>query len=94
MCRAISPSRRRRLIWSRSIRASADRTNVTGTATLGSATVSAIYANGSYVSRRYTILNASGGVSGTFNSLVNTNLPANFTPSLSYDANNAYLDLR
>ena len=70
-----------------------DRTNVTGTATLGGATVSAIYANGSYVSRRYTILNAAGGVSGTFNSLVNTNLPANFTPSLSYDANNAYLDL-
>lgn len=73
--------------------ATSDRVNVSGTATLGGATVSAIYANGSYVARRYTIVNASGGVSGTFSALVNTNLPANFTPSLNYDANNAYLDL-
>jgi T5SS/PEP-CTERM-associated repeat protein/autotransporter-associated beta strand protein len=70
-----------------------DRTNVTGSATLGGATVSAIYANGSYVARRYTILNATGGVSGTFNTLVNTNLPASFAASLSHDANNAFLDL-
>jgi uncharacterized protein with beta-barrel porin domain len=70
-----------------------DRTNVSGTATLGGATVSAIYAGGSYISRRYTILNAAGGVSGTFNSLVNTNLPSNFTAALAYDPNNAYLDL-
>jgi autotransporter-associated beta strand protein len=73
--------------------ASSDRTNVTGTATLGGAQVSAIYANGSYVARSYTILNAQGGVTGTFASLVNTNLPASFTPTLRYDANNAYLDL-
>ncbi|WP_051443994.1 autotransporter-associated beta strand repeat-containing protein [Afipia sp. P52-10] len=73
--------------------ANADRTNVTGTATLGGATVAAIYAPGSYVTRQYAILNAAGGVNGTFASLVNTNLPTNFTPSLSYDANNAYLNL-
>jgi autotransporter-associated beta strand protein len=71
----------------------ADRTNVTGTATLGGAGVRASFASGSYVSRRYTILNAQGGVSGTFNSVVNTNLPSNFTSALAYDANNAYLDL-
>ena len=71
----------------------ADRTNVTGTATLGGAAVQATYTSGAYVTRQYTILNAAGGVSGTFASLVNTNLPANFTPSLSYDANNAYLNL-
>jgi T5SS/PEP-CTERM-associated repeat protein/autotransporter-associated beta strand protein len=71
----------------------ADRTNVTGTATLGGATVSANYAPGAYVSRRYTILNAQGGVIGTFSALVNTNLPANFTTALAYDANNAYLDI-
>jgi autotransporter-associated beta strand protein len=71
----------------------ADRTNVTGTARLGGAQVSAIYANGSYVTRSYTILNARGGVVGTFSSLVNTNLPANFTPTLRYDGNNAYLDV-
>jgi len=71
----------------------ADRTNVTGTATLGGATVRATFASGSYVTRRYTIVNAQGGVSGTFSSLVNTNLPANFTSQLNYDANNAYLDI-
>src|SRR5262249_15148181 len=41
---------------------------VTGTATLGGATVSAVFANGSYVSKSYTILTASGGISGTFGS--------------------------
>jgi autotransporter-associated beta strand protein len=69
-------------------------TTVTGTATPGGATVNAVFANGSYVSKSYTILTASGGVSGTFAStVVNTNLPTNFHTSLSYDANNAYLDL-
>src|ERR1700722_5910348 len=67
--------------------------NVTGTATLGGATVQAIYAAGSYISKQYTILNTTGGVSGTFGSLVNTNLPAKFTSSLSYDATHAYLNL-
>jgi uncharacterized protein with beta-barrel porin domain len=66
--------------------------NVTGTATLGGATVNAIYANGSYISKQYTILTA-GSVSGTFGSLVNTNLPANFSTSLSYDPTHAYLNL-
>jgi autotransporter-associated beta strand protein len=66
--------------------------NVSGTATLGGATVNAIYANGSYVAKKYTILTA-GVVSGTFGSLVNSNLPTNFATSLSYDAKNAYLNL-
>ena len=67
--------------------------NVSGTATLGGATVNAIYANGSYVDKRYTILTAAGGVDGTFSGPVNTNLPAGFQTGLSYDATNAYLDL-
>ncbi len=71
----------------------ADRTNVTGTATLGGATVNANFAAGSYINKQYTIVNATGGISGTFGSLVNSNVPANFTSSLSYDANNAYLNL-
>ena len=72
----------------------ADRTNVTGTANLGGATVAASFAAGTYVAKQYTILNAAGGLGGsTFNALVNTNLPANFKSSLSYDANNAYLNL-
>ena len=73
--------------------ANADRTNVTGTATLGGATVNASFAAGTYVTKQYTIVNATGGVIGTFNALVNTNLPGGFTSSLSYDANNAYLNL-
>jgi autotransporter-associated beta strand protein len=65
---------------------------VGGTAALnGSAT--AIYLAGNYVSKKYTILTAAGGVSGAFGSLVNANVPANFTSTLSYDANNAYLNL-
>ncbi|MGJ5070482.1 autotransporter domain-containing protein [Bradyrhizobium oligotrophicum] len=73
--------------------ANADRVNVTGTATLGGATVQAAFAPGSYVNKQYTIVNAAGGISGTFNTLVNTNLPANFSSSLSYDANTVYLNL-
>ena len=69
-----------------------DRTNVTGRATLAG-TVQASYASGSYISKRYTIVNAGGGVAGTFGALVDTNLPANFASALAYDANNAYLDL-
>ena len=72
--------------------ATASFANVTGTAAPGGATVYAIYANGSYVSKQYTILTA-GNVNGTFGSLVNSNLPANFTTSLSYDPTHAYLNL-
>ncbi|WP_438276023.1 autotransporter outer membrane beta-barrel domain-containing protein [Nitrobacter sp.] len=72
--------------------ATASSADVTGTATPGGATVKAIYANGSYISKRYTILTA-GNVGGTFGSLANTNLPANFTTGLSYDPTHAYLNL-
>ena len=74
--------------------ASADRVNVTGTANLGGATVNASFAAGSYVAKQYTIVNATSGLGGsTFGTFVNTNLPSGFKSSLSYDANNAYLDL-
>jgi CSLREA domain-containing protein len=69
-------------------------THVTGTATLGGATVNANYASGSYVAKQYTILTATGGVGGTFGSVVNTNLPSNFSDTLNYDANNVYLNLK
>ncbi|CCD84168.1 putative Outer membrane autotransporter [Bradyrhizobium sp. ORS 285] len=68
-------------------------TSVTGSATLGGATVNAAFANGGYVDKRYTILTASGGLSGSFGAVVKTNLPSGFKTSLSYDANNVYLDL-
>jgi autotransporter-associated beta strand protein len=67
--------------------------NVSGTATLGGASVLALFSSGSYVVKQYTILNATGGVSGTFNTLANTNLPAGFASTLSYDATHAYLNL-
>ncbi|MDN3278245.1 autotransporter domain-containing protein [Frankia sp. RB7] len=72
---------------------SADRTNVTGAATLGDATVIASFAPGTYVAKQYTIVNASSGVHGKFSALVNTDLPSGFTASLSYDNDDAYLNL-
>jgi uncharacterized protein with beta-barrel porin domain len=67
--------------------------SVTGTATLGGATVKAVFAAGAYVAKQYTILTA-GTVSGTFNATVtNTNLPSGFSSSLSYDPTHAFLNL-
>jgi uncharacterized protein with beta-barrel porin domain len=74
--------------------ASASLAKVTGTAALGGATVDAIFANGTYVARRYTILTAAGGISGSFAGVTNFNLPANVSDTLSYDANNAYLNFK
>jgi uncharacterized protein with beta-barrel porin domain len=67
--------------------------NVTGTATLNGATVNAMFANGTYVSKQYTIVTANGGVSGAFGPVVNTNLPAGFQTTLSSDANHVFLNL-
>jgi uncharacterized protein with beta-barrel porin domain len=66
---------------------------VTGTAALGGATVSANFAAGTYVVKQYTILDATGGVSGTFSGVTNTNLPGGFTTSTSTDATHAFLNL-
>jgi autotransporter-associated beta strand protein len=73
--------------------ANAGRTNVTGTATLGGATVNAVFLPGNYVNRQYTILNATGGVSGTFNPTVISNM-ANLQSTLSYDADDAFLNIK
>ncbi|CCD94980.1 putative outer membrane autotransporter barrel (fragment) [Bradyrhizobium sp. ORS 375] len=70
----------------------ASRANVTGTATLAGS-VNAVYAAGTYIAKRYTILTATGGVSGTFSNVTATSAPAGFTSSLSYDANNVFLNL-
>jgi uncharacterized protein with beta-barrel porin domain len=66
--------------------------NVSGTATLGGATVNAIFANGSYIQKQYTLLTA-GMRSGSFGALTNTNLSPNFRDTLSYDTTHAYLNL-
>jgi uncharacterized protein with beta-barrel porin domain len=68
--------------------------NVTGAANLGGATVSATFANGSYISKQYTILTAASLGGTTFNTTVaNANLPSNFHDTLNYDATHAYLNL-
>ena len=69
---------------------SADRVNVSGTATLGG-TVNAIFGPGSYTSNSYTILSATGGRVGTFNTLTTSGLPATLSASLTYSATDALL---
>ncbi len=69
----------------------ADRVNVTGIAVLGG-TVNFIADPGSYAAQQtYTILNAAGGATGSFAGA--TGNYAFLFPSLSYDANNAYLTI-
>jgi uncharacterized protein with beta-barrel porin domain len=74
--------------------ATASFATVTGAANLTNATVGATFSNGTFISKQYTILTATGGVSGTFAAAVsNTNLPTGFSDSLSYDGNDAFLTL-
>jgi uncharacterized protein with beta-barrel porin domain len=68
--------------------------NVTGNASLGGATVGALFASGSYVAKQYTILTADS-ITDAFNpTTVNGNLPSGFHTSLSYDPTHAYLNLQ
>jgi uncharacterized protein with beta-barrel porin domain len=67
---------------------------VTGTGTLGGATVNAIFASGSYVAKQYTILTAAGGLGGTaFGTLTTSGLPAGFNATLGYTSTNVTLGL-
>ena len=67
-----------------------DRINATGSATLNGGTVQVLAQSGTYArNTTYTILNATGGLSGAYSGV--TSNFAFLTPSLSYDANNAYL---
>ena len=63
-----------------------------GTAALNGGTVQVLAQNGAYARKTtYTILTANGGVSGTF-----AGVTSNFsflTPTLTYDANNIFLNL-
>lgn len=70
-----------------------DRINVTGTATLTSGIVQVLPQSGSYAqSTDYTILTAVGGLGGTTFASVSSSL-AFLTPTLSYNANNVFLNL-
>jgi len=69
-----------------------DRINVSGLATINGGTVQVLAENGNYSeSTSYSILTASGGVSGTF-SYVTSNL-AFLTPSLSYGGQDVTLTM-
>ncbi|GJD36630.1 autotransporter outer membrane beta-barrel domain-containing protein [Methylobacterium aerolatum] len=69
-----------------------DRIAATGTATLQGGLVQVTAGTGQYApATRYTILTATGGVSGRFAGV--TSNFAFLTPSLAYDANNGYLVL-
>jgi autotransporter-associated beta strand protein len=69
-----------------------DRINVGGAAAIQGGTVQLLAAAGSYAnSTTYTILRATGGVSGVYAG-VNSNF-AFLTPTLSYDANDVFLTL-
>jgi outer membrane autotransporter protein len=67
-----------------------DRISTSGTATINGGMVQVQAQSGTYArNTTYTILNATGGVSGAYSSV--TSNFAFLTPSLSYDANNVYL---
>ena len=69
-----------------------DRINVGGAATINGGTVQVLAQSGTYArNTTYTILNAAGGVSGTYSSV--TSNFAFLTPTLAYDANNVFLTL-
>src|SRR5262249_5888216 len=70
----------------------ADRTNVSGTATLAG-TVGVANLGGILVQHSYTILSAAAGRSGTFDSLAALNLPAFLTASLAYTPTDVQLNL-
>ncbi|MCW8808939.1 MAG: autotransporter domain-containing protein, partial [Rhodanobacter sp.] len=71
---------------------SSDLIHATGTATLGGGSVVTLAAGSNWTpSTRYTIVTSDGGVSGNFGT-ASSNF-AFLTPTLSYDANHAYLTL-
>ncbi|OJW71811.1 MAG: hypothetical protein BGO57_14735 [Sphingomonadales bacterium 63-6] len=71
----------------------ADLIRVAGTAMINGGAVEVLAADGEYSPQTsYTILTADGGVTGTFNPDVNTDL-AFLDGALSYDASNVYLTL-
>lgn len=73
----------------------ADRTNVSGIATLSGATVQAVAIPGRFRGQTYTILNATGGLGGT--QFAGLSVSGSFSPArnphLTYDLNNVYLVL-
>jgi autotransporter-associated beta strand protein len=70
----------------------ADRTNVTGSASLQGTAV-ASFASGNYTPTPQVVLSAAGGRSGTFGNLVTLGLPPGLLASLSYTPTDVMLNL-
>ncbi|MBR1212100.1 autotransporter domain-containing protein [Bradyrhizobium sp. JYMT SZCCT0180] len=70
----------------------ADRTNVTGIASLTGGTVQTSFLSGTYVRKSYTILSAAGGLGGTTFSSVSSGMPG-FNVGLSYTPSDVLLNL-
>jgi autotransporter-associated beta strand protein len=71
----------------------ADRTNVTGTATLTGSNLQVSFSPGSYLAKQYTLLHAAGLGGTTFSTLSSENLPSGFKSSLSYTTTDVILNL-
>ena len=74
-------------------RVAVGRSGGTGIATLTGATVMASYDPGSYVSKKYTIIAADGGLAGTTFAGLKGSAPKGFSHKLGYDSNKAYIEL-
>jgi outer membrane autotransporter protein len=71
----------------------ASLTTISGTASLGGSVV-ANGTGGAYgIGQKHAVLTASGGVTGTFSSLVVSGFGAATQPTITYDANDAFLVL-
>jgi uncharacterized protein with beta-barrel porin domain len=70
-----------------------DSLQVTGVARLAG-TAQAMFQPGSYSPSTYTLLTATGGLTGTFSSLTTQNLPAFLSANLGYSANSVTLSLQ
>lgn len=70
-----------------------DSLQVNGVARLAG-TAQAVFQSGTYSPSTYTLLTATGGLTGTFSSLATQNLPAFLSANLGYSANNVTLSLQ
>lgn len=73
--------------------AAADRTNITGTASLQGTAVATFAAANYYTPAPQVVLSAAGGRSGTFDSLATLGLPPGLLASLSYTPTDVMLNL-
>jgi fibronectin-binding autotransporter adhesin len=67
--------------------------SVSGAASINGNAIASFVSGAYTIGQQYTLITATGGVSGTFSSLVTTGLPGYLRASLSYDPNDVYLKL-